>query len=89
MVRSALRRRLGVRVAAGQQVRLGLALSGGTSRVVSHVGVIKALVLENAGDYSRSQLDKLNGKAREWGGKGVIWIKRTDEFKSSLKLPPE
>ncbi len=50
-------------------------------------GVIKALVLEGAGDYSRSQLDKLNTKAREWGGKGVIWIKKTDEFKSSLKLP--
>ena len=50
-------------------------------------GVIKALVLEGAGDYSRSQLDKLNKKAREWGGKGVIWIKKTDEFKSSLRLP--
>ena len=51
-------------------------------------GVIKALVLEGAGEYSRSQLDKLNTKAREWGGKGVIWIKKTDEFKSSLRLPP-
>ncbi len=50
-------------------------------------GVIKALVLEGAGNYSRSQLDKLNTKAREWGGRGVIWIKKTDEFKSSLKLP--
>ncbi|MEE8377316.1 MAG: aspartate--tRNA ligase [Candidatus Aminicenantaceae bacterium] len=50
-------------------------------------GVIKALVLEGAGGYSRSQLDKLNAKAREWGGKGVIWIKKTDEFKSSLRLP--
>lgn len=50
-------------------------------------GVIKALVLEGAGEYSRSQLDKLNTKAREWGGKGVIWIKKTDEFKSSLRLP--
>lgn len=49
--------------------------------------VLKALVLEGAGAYSRSQLDKLNTQAREWGGKGVIWIKKTDEFKSSLKLP--
>lgn len=51
-------------------------------------GVIKALVLDGAGDYSRSQLDKLNTKARERGGKGVIWIKKTDEFRSSLRLLP-
>jgi len=56
--------------------------------VLDSGGVIKALVLEGAGDYSRSQLDKLNTKARERGGKGVIWIKKTDEFISSLKLPP-
>ncbi|MEE9502975.1 MAG: aspartate--tRNA ligase, partial [Candidatus Aminicenantaceae bacterium] len=41
-------------------------------------GVIKALVLEGAGDYSRSRLDKLNTKARERGSKGIIWIKKTD-----------
>jgi len=50
-------------------------------------GVIKALVLEGARDYSRSHLDKLNTKARDLGGKGIVWIKRTDEFKSSLRLP--
>jgi len=55
--------------------------------VLDSGGVIKALVFEGAGGYSRSQLDKLNTKAREWGGKGVIWIKKTDEYKSSLKLP--
>ena len=55
--------------------------------VIDTGGVFKALVLEGAGDYSRSQLDKLNAKARERGGKGIIWIKKKDEFKSSLKLP--
>jgi len=55
--------------------------------VIDSGGVIKAFVLEGAGDYSRSQLDRLNAKARERGGKGIIWIKKKDEFKSSLKLP--
>ncbi|MCJ7581018.1 MAG: aspartate--tRNA ligase, partial [Candidatus Aminicenantes bacterium] len=56
-------------------------------RVIDSGGVIKAFVLEGAGDYSRSHLDNLNAKARERGGKGIIWIKKKDEFKSSLKLP--
>ncbi len=55
--------------------------------VINSGGVIKAFVLEGAGNYSRSQLDKLNTKARERGGKGVIWIKKAEDFKSSLKLP--
>lgn len=55
--------------------------------VIDSGGVIKAFVLAGAGDYSRSQLDKLNAKARERGGKGIIWIKKKEEFKSSLKLP--
>ena len=49
--------------------------------------VLMALVLDEAGGYSRSQLDRLNTKARELGGKGIVWIKKQDEFKSSLKLP--
>ncbi|MFC2160323.1 aspartate--tRNA ligase [Acidobacteriota bacterium] len=56
-------------------------------KVIDSGGVIKAFVLEDAGNYSRSQLDKLNTIAKEWGGKGVIWIKKTEGFKSSLKLP--
>ncbi len=55
--------------------------------VIDSGGVIKAFVHEGAGNYSRSQLDMLNTKARERGGKGVIWIKKKGEFKSSLKLP--
>lgn len=49
-------------------------------------GELKALVVANAGGLSRGRLDKLNQKARDLGGKGLIWIKKTDGFKSSLKL---
>jgi len=48
--------------------------------------VLKALKVDGGGGLSRSRLDKLNNKARELGGKGVIWIKRAEGFKSSLKL---
>jgi aspartyl-tRNA synthetase len=44
------------------------------------------LVLEGAGIYSRKQVDELNLKAQELGGKGVIWIKKKEGLKSALKL---
>ncbi len=47
---------------------------------------LKGLVVPQGGSLSRSQLDKLDSRARELGGKGLIWIKRPGEFKSSLKL---
>jgi aspartyl-tRNA synthetase len=51
---------------------------------------LRALKVEGAGDLSRGRLDKLNDKARELGGKGVIWIKCVEgNFKSSLKLAEE
>ncbi len=50
---------------------------------------LKGLVVENGGSLSRSQLDKLNRKAQELGGKGLIWIKKAEAFKSSLKLSQE
>jgi len=49
-------------------------------------GELRALVLGKRGDLSRNQLDKLNEKARDLGAKGIIWIKKLDEFKSSLKI---
>ena len=42
--------------------------------------------MEKGGALSRGQLDKIDQKAKELGGKGVIWIKKQDGFKSSLKL---
>jgi aspartyl-tRNA synthetase len=51
---------------------------------------LKALKVDGAGGLSRGRLDKLNDKARELGGKGVIWIKRAEgNFKSSLRLSEE
>lgn len=50
---------------------------------------LKALVVKRAGNLSRGRLDKLNQKARDLGGKGIIWIKKQDEFKSSIKLEEE
>lgn len=47
---------------------------------------LKCLKVDNGGGLSRSQIDKLNQKARKLGGKGVIWIKKEGGFKSSLKL---
>jgi aspartyl-tRNA synthetase len=50
---------------------------------------LKGLVVESAGELSRSRLDKLNRKAQDLGGKGLIWIKKAEGYKSSLKLSEE
>ncbi len=55
-------------------------------KALSEGGVLKGLVLEGGGGYSRSHLDNFNKKAQELGGKGVIWIKKLEGFKSSLKI---
>lgn len=57
--------------------------------VLSSGGELRGLVLTRSGDLSRSHLDKLNEKARILGAKGIIWIKRPDGFKSSLKIAEE
>ncbi|MEE9390223.1 MAG: aspartate--tRNA ligase, partial [Candidatus Aminicenantaceae bacterium] len=53
---------------------------------VSSGGVLKGLLLEKGGTFSRSRLDKIDQKAKELGGKGVIWIKKQNGFKSSLRM---
>lgn len=58
-------------------------------RALSAGGEIKGLVVEKGGSFARSQLDKLNQKAQDLGGKGIIWIKKTVGFKSSLRLEEE
>ena len=42
--------------------------------------------LPAAGGLSRSQLDKTGQKAQELGAKGIIWLKKQDGFRSSLRL---
>jgi aspartyl-tRNA synthetase len=49
-------------------------------------GELKGLLLPGAGSLSRGQLDKLGEKAKSFGAKGLIWIKKQDGFKSSLRL---
>jgi len=49
-------------------------------------GELKGLLLPGAGSLSRGQLDKLGEKAKSFGAKGLIWIKKQDGFKSSLKI---
>ena len=53
---------------------------------LSSGGTLKALIVPGRGDLSRSKLEKLGQKARELGGKGIVWIKKQQEFKSSLNL---
>lgn len=55
-------------------------------KALSAGGELKGLVVEKGGSYSRSQLDKLNQKAQALGSKGIIWIKKAEQFKSSLGL---
>jgi aspartyl-tRNA synthetase len=53
--------------------------------VVSGGGEVKGLLVPGAGSLSRSQLDKLGDKAKSLGAKGLIWIRKQDGWKSSLK----
>jgi aspartyl-tRNA synthetase len=53
--------------------------------VVGAGGEIKGMLVPGAGALSRGQLDKLVDKAKLLGAKGLIWIKKHEGWKSSLK----
>ncbi len=53
--------------------------------VVAGGGEIKGLLVPGAGSLSRGQLDKLGDKARSLGAKGLVWVRKLDGWKSSLK----
>jgi aspartyl-tRNA synthetase len=61
----------------------------GSSEVLKNVvaggGEVKGLLIPGAGSLSRGQLDKLGEKAKALGAKGLIWVKKQDGWKSSLK----
>jgi len=58
--------------------------------IIENNGKIKGLVLPESSRYSRKVLENVNSYVREVGGKGAVWIKRTENgFKSSLKIEPE
>ena len=48
-------------------------------------GEIKGLLVPGAGTVSRSRLDKLGETAKALGARGLVWIKKQDGWKSSLK----
>jgi aspartyl-tRNA synthetase len=54
--------------------------------VVGSGGVLKGLKLRNGASFSRGQLDKIGEKAKGLGAKGIIWLKKLEGFKSSLKF---
>jgi aspartyl-tRNA synthetase len=47
---------------------------------------VKGLLVPGAGSLSRGQLDKLGDKAKALGAKGLVWIKKQEGWKSSLKM---
>jgi len=54
--------------------------------VVAAGGQVKGLLIPGGGTLSRGQLDKLGEKAKALGAKGLVWIKKQEGWKSSLKL---
>jgi len=61
--------------------------SGIFNTIIENKGVIKGLVLPDAAKYSRKVLDQLNKYIQEIGGKGAVWIKKSEgAFRSSLKI---
>lgn len=56
-------------------------------RALDAGGVLKGLAVPDGGALSRSQLDKLQERARALGTPGVFWLKKADGWRSSLKMP--
>lgn len=46
--------------------------------VVAEGGVVKALVAEDCGDFSRKQIDELESAATTYGAKGLAWTRVTE-----------
>ena len=69
---------LTVAAAATGSEMLKAAVAGGSE--------VKGLLVPGAGSLSRGQLDKLGDKAKSLGAKGLVWIKKQDGWKSSLKM---
>ncbi len=55
-------------------------------QAVAGGGLVKGLLVKRGSNYSRSQLERINKQAQKLGGQGIIWIKETGGFKSSLKM---
>ncbi len=54
-------------------------------KVIASGSAIKGIVVDGAGAYSRSQLDKIADKAKSLGAPGLFWIKTAGGLKASFK----
>lgn len=55
--------------------------------IIENQGAVKGLVLPDSQKYSRKVLDGIDRFIKELGGRGIAWIRQTDQgFKSSLKI---
>ncbi len=57
--------------------------------VLASGGKVKGLRVRGGASFTRSQLDKINQQSRDLGAKGIIWLRKQDGFKSSLKMMDE
>ena len=55
------------------------------NKVVSTGSAVKAIVVDGAGSFSRSRLDKLVDKAKTLGAPGLFWMKKAGGLKASFK----
>jgi aspartyl-tRNA synthetase len=54
-------------------------------KVIAAGNAVKGIVVDGAGAFSRSQLDKLADKARALGAPGLFWMKAAGGLKASFK----
>ena len=54
--------------------------------VLASAGTVRGLCIKGGAGFSRGHLDKINQKSRDLGARGIIWLRKQNGFKSSLKL---
>jgi aspartyl-tRNA synthetase len=45
------------------------------AEVVANGGVVRALPIPDAGEVTRGELDRLEGRVQDWGAKGLAWVR--------------
>ncbi len=75
---------------AGLEIRdLTAAARGAGSEILDKVigagSAVKALVIDGAGAFSRSRIDKLVDRAKSLGAPGLFWMKKAGGIKASFK----
>jgi aspartyl-tRNA synthetase len=75
---------------AGLEIRDLTEAAGGAgseilNKVVGAGSTVKAIVIDGAGSFSRSRLDKLVDRAKALGAPGLFWLKKAGGMKASFK----